>query len=46
MITGSEIFLDTNILVYYTFKDFEPVKHKECRELIDALKRKDIEMTI
>lgn len=46
MITESEIFLDTNILVYYTFKDFDPVKYDECREVIDKLREKNIEINI
>lgn len=37
MITESELFLDTNILVHYTFKDFEPKKHEECRKIIANL---------
>jgi predicted nucleic acid-binding protein len=46
MIIESEIFIDTNILVYYTFKDFDPVKYAECRELIDKLKEKNIGINI
>jgi predicted nucleic acid-binding protein len=46
MITESEIFLDTNILVHYTFTDFDAVKYAECREVIDKLRGKDIEIAI
>jgi predicted nucleic acid-binding protein len=46
MITESEIFIDTNILVYYTFRDFDPIKYAECRELIDKLKEKNIGINI
>ena len=46
MITGSDIFLDTNILVYYTFKDFDPIKHLECRETIDKLRNANIQISI
>ncbi len=46
MITESEIFLDTNILVHYTFKDFEPEKHEECRNIIAKLLGKNIRIFI
>ncbi len=46
MIIGSDIFLDTNILVHYTFKDFEPNKHTECRKVIEQLRTTNIQMNI
>ncbi len=46
MITGSDIFLDTNILVHYTFKDFEPTKHTDCRRVIEQLRTTNIKMNI
>lgn len=46
MTTSSEIFLDTNLLVYYTFKDFEPVKHEESRKVIDKLRETNTRVTI
>lgn len=46
MIIDSDIFLDTNILVHYTFKDFEPTKHNECRKVIELLRTTKIQMNI
>ncbi len=40
MITGSDIFLDTNILVHYTFKDFvnfQEIKTIDPAELLKEL---------
>lgn len=41
MKTGSEIFLDTNILVYSTLKDFDAEKNFQCREVFKILNERD-----
>jgi predicted nucleic acid-binding protein len=33
----SKFFLDTNILVHYSLKDYDPVKYKQCFKLINDL---------
>ena len=33
------IFIDTNVLVYSTFVDFEPDKHRECLTTFSKLEK-------
>lgn len=35
------VFVDTNILIYSTFEDFEPEKHVQCTEILEKLRRSD-----
>ena len=37
MIPDFNYLLDTNILVYYTFDDFEPEKHSKSHSIIQSL---------
>lgn len=46
MTTFSEIFLDTNILVHSTLKDFDRQKYTECRVILDMLSKKDFSFYI
>jgi predicted nucleic acid-binding protein len=42
----SKIFLDTNILVHYSLKDYDPDKYKECAKLIELLLNGDYDVFI
>ena len=39
MITDSDVFLDTNILIYLSLDDFDAQKHLECRKVMTELKK-------
>jgi hypothetical protein len=39
--TGSEVFLDTNILVYSSLIDFDEEKHWQCQKVIKNLNESD-----
>ena len=34
-----KVFVDTNILIYSTFEDFEPEKHVQCTDILEKLQR-------
>lgn len=40
------VFLDTNILIYHTFKDFDVDKHRYTRKLLEYLSKKNFEIFI
>jgi predicted nucleic acid-binding protein len=41
MNTEHKYFVDTNILVHSTLKDFEPEKHKKAKQIIEQLLNED-----
>jgi predicted nucleic acid-binding protein len=36
---SERVFVDTNILIYSTFEDFEPEKHVHCTDILDKLQK-------
>lgn len=36
---SERVFVDTNVLIYSTFEDFEPEKHVQCTNILDKLIR-------
>jgi predicted nucleic acid-binding protein len=36
---SERVFVDTNVLIYSTFEDFEPEKHVQCTKILDKLIR-------
>jgi|GEM_PF-848930 len=46
MKTGSEVFIDTNILVYSTLEDFDREKYLECRQALNQFQENDFSLNI
>jgi len=42
----TNFFLDTNILVYTTLKDFDPEKYSQCKKILKELNEKNVSINI